>query len=49
LRDAEMNDRLGKAMMAGPARWQAIKRLRRDTHEPSASCWLHADTFCLAI
>jgi len=46
---AEMNERLGKAMMAGPAQWQAIKRLRRDTHEPSASCWLHADTFCLAI
>jgi protein-L-isoaspartate(D-aspartate) O-methyltransferase len=49
LRDAEMNERLGRAMMAGPARWQAIKRLRRDAHQPSASCWLHGDTFCLAI
>jgi protein-L-isoaspartate(D-aspartate) O-methyltransferase len=49
LRDAGMNERLGEAMMAGPAQWQAIRRLRRDAHEPSASCWLHAETFCLAI
>ena len=26
-------DRLGKAMMGGPLKWQAIKRLRRDVHE----------------
>jgi protein-L-isoaspartate(D-aspartate) O-methyltransferase len=49
LRDAEMNTRLGKAMMSGPARWQAIKRLRRDAHEPAATCWLHGPTFCLEI
>jgi protein-L-isoaspartate(D-aspartate) O-methyltransferase len=48
LRDAEMNERLGKAMMAGPAKWQAIRRLRRDPHDPAAACWLHGRTFCLS-
>ena len=43
-----LNDRLGKAMSAGPAQWPSIKRLRRDPHDLSASCWLHADTFCLS-
>jgi hypothetical protein len=43
-----MNDRLGKAMMAGSASWQGITRLRRDAHERSASCWLHGATFCLS-
>lgn len=47
LRDPDMNDRLGQAMMAGPARWQSIARLRRDAHEPGASCWLHGPTCCL--
>jgi protein-L-isoaspartate(D-aspartate) O-methyltransferase len=49
LRDADTNDRLGKAMMGGSAQWQAIERLRRDPHEPSASCWLHGRTFCLGM
>ena len=48
IRDPEMNDRLGKAMMAGPARWMAVKRLRRDTHEPSESCWLHGGSCCFS-
>jgi protein-L-isoaspartate(D-aspartate) O-methyltransferase len=48
VRDPEMNDRLGKAMMAGSASWQGITRLRRDAHELSASCWLHGATFCLS-
>ena len=47
VRDAGMNDQLGKAMMAGPMRWQGITRFRRDTHERSESCWLHGATFCL--
>jgi protein-L-isoaspartate(D-aspartate) O-methyltransferase len=49
VRDAGMNDQLGKAMMAGPMRWQRIARLRRDAHEPSESCWLHGATFCLSL
>ena len=48
LRDPDMNDRLGRAMMGGPTRWQAVKRLRRDTHEPVGSCWLHAPNCCLS-
>lgn len=48
IRDADLNDRLGKAMMAGPARWQPVNRLRRDAHAPSSSCWLHGPTFCLS-
>jgi protein-L-isoaspartate(D-aspartate) O-methyltransferase len=49
LRDAELNDRLGKAMMGGPAQWRAIARLRRDAHESAATCWLHGQTFCLSL
>ena len=48
IRDPEMNDRVGKAMMAGPARWMAVKRLRRDAHEPGESCWLHGPTSCVS-
>jgi protein-L-isoaspartate(D-aspartate) O-methyltransferase len=49
IRDESLNSRLGKALMAGPAQWQAIRRLRRDVHEPSSSCWLHATTCCLSL
>src|SRR5207247_10271557 len=48
IRDPSLNDRLGKAMMAGPAQWAAVRRLRRDPHEPSASCWYHASTGCFS-
>ncbi len=48
LRDDAMNDRLGKAMMGGPMQWQAVRRLRRDAHDVSPSCWVHGDRFCLA-
>jgi protein-L-isoaspartate(D-aspartate) O-methyltransferase len=49
LRDAEVNDRLGKAMIGGPMKWQAIKRLRRDLHEAGPDCWLHGPHFCFSI
>src|SRR5262249_656201 len=48
IRDESLNQSLGKAMMAGPAQWAAVKRLRRDAHEASPSCWLHGATFCLS-
>ena len=48
LRDNDLNDRLGKAMAGGPMQWPAIKQLRRDAHEPTASCWLHAPSFCFS-
>jgi len=46
IRDAVLNERIREAFMRGP--WPMFKRLRRDPHEPSPSCWLHGDTFCLA-
>lgn len=48
IRDSEMNDRIGNALMAGPARWTTITRLRRDPHEPDASCWLHGRSCCFS-
>jgi len=49
LRDEEMNGRIGKAMMGGPAQWSLVKRLRRDQHEPSSSCWLHGRACCFSM
>jgi protein-L-isoaspartate(D-aspartate) O-methyltransferase len=48
IRDPEMDDRIGKALMAGPPRWMAVSRLRRDAHEPDAACWLHRPGCCLS-
>jgi protein-L-isoaspartate(D-aspartate) O-methyltransferase len=48
IRDESLNERLGKAMMAGPGQWQAVSRLRRDAHEASATCWFHTDRCCLS-
>ena len=48
IRDESLNAALGKAMMAGPQRAQAITRLRRDAHEPDPACWLHGAGFCLS-
>jgi hypothetical protein len=48
LRDERLSERIGKSMMAGPMKWQAVTRLRRDPHEASDSCWLHDDRFCLS-
>ena len=47
LRDEDMNARLGKALMTGPMQWMAIKKIRRDAHEPAPTCWLHGDGFCV--
>ncbi len=48
VRDEAMNDRVGKALAAGPARWQTVSELRRHSHQPDSTCWLHGDRFCLA-
>ncbi len=48
LRDERLSPLLGKAMMAGPQKWQTVTRLRRDPHESSESCWLHDERFCLS-
>lgn len=46
IRDATLNEAVGKALMRGP--YPVVRRLRRDAHPPSPSCWLHAEQFCLS-
>jgi protein-L-isoaspartate(D-aspartate) O-methyltransferase len=46
LRDDRMNDRLREAFMKG--QMPSFKRMRRDPHEPSPTCWLHGDSFCFS-
>jgi len=48
IRDPALDERIGKALMSGPAQWQAVKRLRRDPHDAAPSCWLHTDTCCFS-
>ena len=48
IRDEFLNAQLGKKMQAGPQQWTAVTRLRRDPHDPSLTCWLHAPHFCLS-
>jgi protein-L-isoaspartate(D-aspartate) O-methyltransferase len=48
IRDPAMDERIGKALMSGPPRWHAVRRLRRDAHEPDASCWLHRPGCCFS-
>ncbi len=48
VRDEQLSARLGKAMMLGPQKWQAVTRVRRDAHEESDACWMHASGFCLS-
>jgi protein-L-isoaspartate(D-aspartate) O-methyltransferase len=48
VRDESMNAPIGRAIAAGPARWDAVSRLRRDPHEPDATCWLHGATCCFS-
>jgi protein-L-isoaspartate(D-aspartate) O-methyltransferase len=45
-RDEQMNTKLREALMRGT--WATVKSLRRDTHEPSDTCWLHGGDFCLS-
>ncbi len=46
LRDDGLNRRLGEAMKGSP--FPPVKRLRRDAHDQSPACWLHAENFCLS-
>lgn len=47
VRDESLTATIGAALMRGP--FVPAKRLRRDPHEPSASCWLHGKNFCLSL
>lgn len=46
IRDATLNQQLGRTLMQG--RPPVLRRLRRDRHEPSPDCWLHAARFCVS-
>jgi protein-L-isoaspartate(D-aspartate) O-methyltransferase len=48
IRNEALSQRIGAAMMAGPMKWHAVKRLRRDPHDETGTCWIHADGFCLS-
>jgi len=47
LRDDAVNMELGKAMQKSP--YPPLKRLRRDAHEPDATCWLHTPGGCFSL
>jgi hypothetical protein len=47
LRDDALNAALGQRLMKGP--FMPARRLRRDRHDPSDSCWLHGPTCCLSV
>lgn len=46
IRDPQINDQLGNALTRGFV--PDLKRLRRDVHQASSSCWLHGTGFCFA-
>ena len=46
-RSKKMNRLLKKAY--GKGNFMAVKRLRKDPHRTSASCWLHGKDFCLSM
>jgi protein-L-isoaspartate(D-aspartate) O-methyltransferase len=46
IRDAALNERIGKALMKG--QYPRLNRLRRDAHDESTECWLHGTGFCLS-
>jgi protein-L-isoaspartate(D-aspartate) O-methyltransferase len=48
VRDDSLNERIGQALMGGPAQWQNVAALRRDRHEPLATCWLHTPASCFS-
>ncbi len=47
IRDEARGDALGQAMARMP--FPPLKRLRRDSHEPTDTCWVHAEGCCLSL
>ena len=45
-RDAELNRRLKEAFERDD--WKSVQSLRRDKHDPTDTCSLHAESFCLS-
>jgi len=46
VRDAAINEQIGQALRANS--FPPLKRLRRDAHDSSPSCWLHTRHGCLS-
>jgi protein-L-isoaspartate(D-aspartate) O-methyltransferase len=46
-KDAERQRALEEAFRRGGH--EAVRSVRRDAHEPEASCWFHSDGFCLSV
>jgi protein-L-isoaspartate(D-aspartate) O-methyltransferase len=47
IRDDSINAALGQAMMKSPV--PNIRALRRDAHERTGTCWLHAQACCVSV
>jgi len=47
LRDAGLEASLGQALRR--TSFPNLTRLRRDRHDQTPDCWLHADRFCLSM
>lgn len=47
IRDEAAADHLGRAMARMP--FPALKRLRRDVHDPGETCWLHTSGCCFSL
>jgi len=45
-RHQDLNQRLKEAFARGD--WKLVQSLRRDQHELTDTCWLHAESFCLS-
>jgi protein-L-isoaspartate(D-aspartate) O-methyltransferase len=45
-RDPRFNDKLKEAFKRGD--WKSVQSLRREPHQPTDTCWLHSESFCLS-
>jgi protein-L-isoaspartate(D-aspartate) O-methyltransferase len=45
-RDPRLNDKLKKAFKRGGS--NSVQSLQREPHEPTDTCWLHTENFCLS-
>ena len=45
-RDPALNDKLKEAFKRGDVK--SVQSLRRDPHDPTDTCWLHGENFCLS-
>ncbi len=47
VRDPGLNESIKAAFMKGV--WYTVRRLRRDIHDITSTCWLHGNDFCLSL